>query len=85
MHSVVVEIAPSPSQGPNYVEIGGYTSIKWVKAIIVKGGMVNGASTVDLQFEATDGSKFVALTPISLLKGLVAADGEAKEQRISDN
>lgn len=74
MQALEIQICDSPQEAPNYnrdeVDI---RSIEITKAVIVKGGMVSGKPTVDLQMQTKDGCRFVAMLTGELVKGLAAA------------
>lgn len=74
MQTLSIQIANSPEEAPNYnrdfVDVRAATI---TKAVIVKKGTESGKPTVDFQFEAMDGSKFVAMLTGDLVKGLAKA------------
>ena len=71
---LTIEIANSPDEAPNYNrDCVDVRSAAITKALIVNKGMLSGKPTVDFQFEALDGSKFVAMLTGDLVKALADA------------
>ena len=73
-NALKIEIVESPDQAPNYRrdELTTRTA-RLDKCIVVGKGTVTGKTTVDFQFYAEDGSKFVAMLTGELVKQLAGA------------
>ncbi len=69
MQALAIEIANSPAEAPNYArDCLDIRAATITKVIIVGKGTEAGLPTVDFQFEALDGEKFVALLTGNLVK-----------------
>ncbi len=69
--------APDYKQGLNGGEGFGGASLE--RAIIVRNGTVGGNDTVDLQFVAADGKKYVAMVTARILRSIVLCTNVAHE------
>lgn len=71
MNSLVITVAKSPQEAPNYREDHpGIKSASLTQCIVVRNGTKEGRPTVDLIFTDEDGKKHVALITGRLMKSL---------------
>lgn len=68
-NNITILIKDSPAEAPNYNTNGeGFKMASLDTAIVVRKGTVEGNATVDLQFTAADGTKYVAMVTAAILK-----------------
>lgn len=73
-NNIEINIKDSPAEAPNYKTGAnggeGFKGAILEKAIIVRKGTAEGNDTIDLQFVAEDGTKFVAMVTARILKSI---------------
>ena len=73
---IAIKIFNDPSEAPNYNTDGqGFKPANLDAALIVKNGTEGNKPTVDLQFTAPDGQKYIAMITAELLKSVCIAAG----------
>lgn len=79
-NSLVIEIANSIAEAPNYNENEkDRKPANFKKAVIVRNGTNGGNDTIDLQFEDLEGNKFVAMLTATLYNQVaMLAKGEGE-------
>ncbi len=80
MQAISIKLFDSVEEAPSYRKpehLGG----QFLEAVVVLNGTEEGAPTVDLIFEDEQGQKYVAVTTLKLLRGIVDA-GDARREAL---